>query len=199
MPYIGYLLIIPAQAGIQSRGSLPVSINLTGNGTSLMGSQNQSAQPFVVPSRKATRYSLKHIPWSPNTKRSYVSDWKNFTIPCLENRCAGVPAAPADVGRHPGHLVKTEGRTLATARMHLAAVAAAHRLDGHLNTVARPLVKATMKRLAREYGWPRKQARGLTSEAQPRSRPPRASNGFARESAGAGQPRPRLLGGPRLT
>ena len=43
--------------------------------------------------------------------------------------------------------------------------AAAHRLGGHGNPTTRPLVKATMKRLAREYGKPRKQAKGLTSEA----------------------------------
>ena len=50
----------------------------------------------------------------------------------------------------------TEARTLATARM---------RLGGHEDPTARPLVKATMKRPAREYGKPRKQAKGLTIEA----------------------------------
>ena len=54
---------------------------------------------------------------------------------------------------------------MATARMLLAAIAAAHRLGGHEDPTTRPLVKATMKRLAREYGKPRKQAKGLTSEA----------------------------------
>ena len=54
---------------------------------------------------------------------------------------------------------------MATARLRLAAVAAAHRLGGHPDPTARPLVKATFKRLAREYGKPRKQARGLTSDA----------------------------------
>ena len=50
----------------------------------------------------------------------------------------------------------TEGRTLATARM---------RLGGHGDPTTRPLVKATMKRLVREYEKPRNQAKGLTSEA----------------------------------
>ena len=50
-------------------------------------------------------------------------------------------------------------------RLRLAAIAAAHRLGGHPDPTSRPLVKATMKRLAREYGKPRKQAKGLTSEA----------------------------------
>ena len=54
---------------------------------------------------------------------------------------------------------------MATPRMRLAAIAAAHRLGGHGDPTTRPLVKATMKRLAREYGKPREQAKGLTSEA----------------------------------
>ncbi len=55
----------------------------------------------------------------------------------------------ADVGRYLTHLVDTEGKTIATARMRLAAIAAAHRLGGHEDPTTRPLVKATMKRLAR--------------------------------------------------
>ena len=72
---------------------------------------------------------------------------------------------PVNVGRFLEHLVGTEGKTLATARLRLAAIAAAHRLGGHKDPTSRPLVKATMKRLAREHGKLRKQAKGLTSEA----------------------------------
>ena len=61
--------------------------------------------------------------------------------------------------------METGGKTMATARMRLAAIAAAHRLGGHPDPTSRPLVKATMKRLAREYGKPKKQAKGLTSDA----------------------------------
>ena len=60
--------------------------------------------------------------------------------------------------------METEGKTLATARMRLAAIAVAHRLGGHPDPTSRPLVKAAMKRLGREYGKPRKQANGLTNE-----------------------------------
>ena len=61
--------------------------------------------------------------------------------------------------------METGGKTLATARMRQAAIAAAHRLGGHEDPTTRPLVKATMTWLAREYGKPRKRAKGLTSEA----------------------------------
>ena len=103
--------------------------------------------------------------WAPSTRRAYVAGWKHFTTWCFENHCPGLPSAPADIGRYLEHLVGTEGKTLATARLYLAAIAAAHRLGGHEDPASRPLVKATMKRLGREHGKPRKQARGLTKEA----------------------------------
>ena len=103
--------------------------------------------------------------WAPSTRRVYVAGWKHFTSWCIENRCPGLPSAAADVGRYLENLVEAEGKTLATARLYLAAIAAAHRLGGHEDPTTRPLVKATMKRLAREHGKPRKQARGLTKEA----------------------------------
>ena len=40
--------------------------------------------------------------WSPSTRRVYVVGWKHFTSWCFENRCSGLPAAPADVGPLPG-------------------------------------------------------------------------------------------------
>ena len=103
--------------------------------------------------------------WAPSTRRAYVAGWKHFTSWCIDNRCPGLPSAPDDVGGYLEHLVATEGKTLATARLYLAAIAAAHRLGGHEDPRSKPLVKATLKRLARQYGKPRKQAKGLTSEA----------------------------------
>ena len=89
--------------------------------------------------------------WSPNTRRAYVAGWRDFTSWCLEHRCAGLPAGAADVGRYLEHLVEAGARTMATARLRLAAIAAAHRLGGHPDPTSRPLVKATMKRLE---SWP---------------------------------------------
>ena len=67
--------------------------------------------------------------WSPNTRRAYVAGWNDFTSWCLEHRYAGLPAAPADVGRYLEHLVETEGRAMATPRTCLEGIAAAHRRD----------------------------------------------------------------------
>ncbi len=103
--------------------------------------------------------------WAPNTRRACVAGWRDFTSWCFENRCAGLPAVSDDVGRYLEHLVETEGKTLATVRLRLAAIAAAHHLGGHPDLTSRPLVQATMKRLAREHGKPKKQAKGLNSDA----------------------------------
>ena len=61
--------------------------------------------------------------------------------------------------------MEARARALATARSRLAAVSAVHHLAGDPDPASRPLVKATLKRLGREHGKPRKQARGLTAEA----------------------------------
>ena len=103
--------------------------------------------------------------WSPNTRRAYVAGWNHFTNWCIEHQCVGLPSVATDVGRYIEHLVETEGKTLATVRLRLAAIAAAHHLGGHPDLTSRPLVQATMKRLAREYGKPKKQAKGLNSDA----------------------------------
>ena len=118
----------------------------------------------VVPNVSAEAQA-EALSWAPNTRKAYVAGWNDFTSWCIENRCPGLPADPADVGRYLEDLVETQGRTLATARLRLAAIAAAHRLGGFPDPTSGPLVKATMKRLAREHGKPRKQAKGLTSAA----------------------------------
>ena len=105
------------------------------------------------------------LSWSPNTRRAYVAGWKDFTSWCFDNRRPGLAATPVDVGRYPEDMVEQQGRTLATARLRLAAIAAAHRLGKHPDPRSAPLVKATLKRLAREHGKPRRQSKGLTSYA----------------------------------
>ena len=104
------------------------------------------------------------LSWAANTQKAYVAGWNEFTSWCFQNRCAGLPAAPAVVGHYLENLVEAQGKAIATARNRLAAIAAAHRLGKHPDPVKDPLVKATLKRLAREYGKPRKQAKGLTSD-----------------------------------
>ena len=142
-----------AHVQIVSQETLPLPLTLTD------GAPATPAGVDVLADARAEARS-----WSPNTRRAYVAGWNHFTSWCIEHRCAGLPSAAADVGRYIEHLVETEGKTLATARLRLAAIAAAHRLGEYPDPTSRPLVKATMKRLGREYGKPRKQANGLTNE-----------------------------------
>ena len=60
------------------------------------------------------------LSWAPNTRKAYVAGWNDFTSWCIENRCPGLPSDPADVGRYLEHLMETEGKSLATARLRLA-------------------------------------------------------------------------------
>ena len=105
------------------------------------------------------------LSWAPNTRKSYTTGWKDFAFWTFRNNCAGLPSTPVTVSRYLEHLVEGQRKSLATARSRLAAIAAAHRIAQHPDPSQTPMVKATLKRLAREYGKPRKQASGLTSEA----------------------------------
>ena len=62
-----------------------------------------------------------------------------------------------------------------------AAIVTARRLSKHQGPTSRPLVKATLKRLPREYGKPRKQAKGFTSETMYHNRTRRSAR-FASRS-----------------
>ena len=112
--------------------------------------------PEAGPAALSAGARAEALSWAPNTRKAYIAGWNDFTSWCIENRCAGLPVDPADVGRYLEYLVETEGKSLATARTRLAAIAAAHRLGKHTDPVKAPLVKATLERLAREYGKPRK-------------------------------------------
>ena len=41
--------------------------------------------------------------WSPNTRKTCVTGWWDFISWWIENRCAGLPAVPADVDRYLAH------------------------------------------------------------------------------------------------
>ena len=45
------------------------------------------------------------LSWAPNTTKSYLAVWNDFTGWCFENRCPGLPATPAVVGRYLEYLV----------------------------------------------------------------------------------------------
>ena len=70
-----------------------------------------TAQAAVEAGAKATVLS-----WAPNTTKSYLAGWNDFTSWCIDHRCPGLPAAPAVVGRYLENLVEIRGKALTTAR-----------------------------------------------------------------------------------
>ena len=88
------------------------------------GAPTAPAEADVLADAKAEARS-----WSTNTRRPYVAGWKDFTNWSIEHRCAGLLAAPADIGRYIEHLVEMEGQSLAAARLRLKAVKATARIQ----------------------------------------------------------------------
>ena len=103
--------------------------------------------------------------WAPSTFRTYRAAWKTFTGWCEREGLSARPADPVHVAEFLEHLVEAKGRTLATARTYLAAIAASHRLGGHPDPTLQTIVRATLKRLGREHGRLQRQAKPLTAEA----------------------------------
>ena len=68
------------------------------------------------------------LSWAAQHPKAYFAGWNDFTSWCFQNRCPGLPAAPAVVGRYLEDPVEARGKALATNRNRVAATAAAHRL-----------------------------------------------------------------------
>ena len=103
--------------------------------------------------------------WLPSTRRTYEAAWRHFSHWCEEQGVSTQPASPCTVAKFLKELVEQQGRTLATARTYLAAIAAIYKLGGQPSPNESPLVRSTLKRLVRERGRPRRQAAPLTAEA----------------------------------
>ena len=92
-----------------------------------------------------------------------IEIWKSLLDEWRDNPGASGAIAFRDClrGSHSQQAVDSHtGLNLPPACMRLAAMEAAHRLGAHEDPATRPPVKATTKRLAREYGNPGSRPRG---------------------------------------
>ena len=64
-----------------------------------------TAQTAVEASARATVLS-----WAPNTTKSYLAGWNDFTSWCMEHSCPALPEAPDVVGRYLKDLVQEMGQ-----------------------------------------------------------------------------------------
>ena len=97
-----------------------------------------------------------------NTARAYRQQWRAFTRWCAMYRLDPLPASPPDLIRYLNWM-DLEEKSLSTVRSARSAVGGAHELlgfSGDRNPAKNPLVKETIRSIARRAG-PQKQAQAL--------------------------------------
>ena len=65
-----------------------------------------------------------------NTKKQYIGQWRRFEAWARHHGIPTEPASPQDIARYLGAL-RTIGRSVATVHAVRAAIAAAHKVQGH--------------------------------------------------------------------
>ena len=102
---------------------------------------------------------------SDNTKKMYASAWKSFESWAQGRGAMALPASPPLVAAYLACLAEERHLSVATIRLHKAALAAVHKAAGHTDPTDNEPVKQIMKGIARAHGKAQKQARPLTAEA----------------------------------
>ena len=102
---------------------------------------------------------------SDNTRAMYNSAWRGFESWAQARGALALPASPALVAAYLAHLAEERRMSVATVRLHKAALAAVHKAAGHPDPTDNEPVKQIMKGIARAHGKPQKQAKPLTAEA----------------------------------
>ena len=126
---------------------------------------------------------------SDNTKKMYASAWRSFEAWAQGRGNLSLPASPQLVAAYLAHLAQERRLSVATVRLHQAALAAIHKAHGHDDSTDNEAVRQIMKGIARAHGKPQKQAKPLTAEAlaavkaTAKSRRPLGGPGNRQESA----------------
>ena len=102
---------------------------------------------------------------SDNTRTMYNSAWRGFESWAQARGALAMPASPALVAAYLACLAEERRLSVATVRLHKAALAAIHKAAGHPDPTDNEAVRQIMKGIARAHGKTQKQARPLTAEA----------------------------------
>ena len=102
---------------------------------------------------------------SENTRASYRSAWKTFEQWAQARAALAMPASPALIAAYLSHLAEDRHLSVATVRLHRAALAAIHKANGHQDPTDNEGVRRVMKGIARAHGRGARQAKPLTAEA----------------------------------
>ena len=110
------------------------------------------------------RQSLDHSV-SDNTRKMYASAWRSFQAWALGRGNLYLPASPQVVAAYLAHQAEERSLSVATIRLHKAALAAVHKTHGHDDPTDHEGVSRIMKGIARTHGRSQRQAKPLTAEA----------------------------------
>ena len=110
------------------------------------------------------RNSLDHSV-SDSTRAMYNSAWRSFESWAQARGALPLPASPPLIAAYLAHLAEERRLSVATVRLHKAALAAIHKAAGHPDPTDNEGVRRIMQGIARAHGKGQKQARPLTAEA----------------------------------
>ena len=102
---------------------------------------------------------------SANTRVMYASAWRSFKSWTRARNVPSLPAPPELVAAYLLELAEEKEMSVATVRLHKAALAAVHKAAGHPDPTDNKGVRQIMQGIARAHGKGQKQARPLTAEA----------------------------------
>ena len=102
---------------------------------------------------------------SDNTRKMYASAWRSFQAWTQGRGNLSLPASPPLVAAYLAHLAEERNLSVATIRLHKAALAAVHKTHGHDDPTDHEGVHKTMKGIGRTHGRTQRQAKPLTAEA----------------------------------
>ena len=126
---------------------------------------------------------------SDNTRKIYASAWRSFQTWAHTRGALAMPASTALVAAYLTHLAEERRVSVATIRLHKAAIAALHKAAGQQDPTDNEGVKRVMHGISRSHGKAQRQAKPLTAEAlaavkaTAKSRRPVRHDGSRRESA----------------
>ena len=95
----------------------------------------------------------------------YNSAWSSFESWAQARGALAMPASPPLVAAYLAWLAEERRRTVATIRLHKAALAAIHKAAGHPDPANNEGVRRIMQGIARAHGKAQRQAKPLTAEA----------------------------------
>ena len=102
---------------------------------------------------------------SDNTRKMYASAWRGFEAWAQARGTLPLPASPPLIAAYLAHLAEERRLSVATVRLHKAALAAVHKAAGHDDPTDNEGVRRIMQGIARAHGKAQRQAKPLTAEA----------------------------------